>query len=52
MKEKLVVIGNGMAGIRTVEELLKVAPDTYEITVFGSEPYGNKNRIMLSPVMA
>ena len=52
MKEKLVVIGNGMAGIRTVEELLKVAPETYEITVFGSEPYGNYNRIMLSPVLA
>jgi len=52
MKEKLVVIGNGMAGIRTVEELLKVAPETYEITVFGAEPYGNYNRIMLSPVLA
>jgi len=52
MKEKLVVIGNGMAGMRTVEELLKIAPDLYEITVFGEEPYGNYNRIMLSPVLA
>lgn len=52
MKEKLVVIGNGMAGIRTVEELLKVAPETYQITVFGAEPYGNYNRIMLSPLLA
>ena len=52
MTNKLVVIGNGMAGIRTVEELLKVAPDAYEITVFGDEPYGNYNRIMLSPVLA
>ncbi|MDH5360382.1 MAG: FAD-dependent oxidoreductase, partial [Gammaproteobacteria bacterium] len=52
MKQKLVVIGNGMAGIRSVEELLKIAPDTYEITVFGAEPYGNYNRIMLSPVLA
>lgn len=52
MKQKLVVIGNGMAGMRTVEELLKVSPDTYEITVFGAEPYGNYNRIMLSPVLA
>ncbi len=52
MKEKLVVIGNGMAGMRTVEELLKVAPDAYDITVFGDEPYGNYNRIMLSPVLA
>ncbi len=52
MKEKLVVIGNGMAGIRAVEELLKIAPEQYEITVFGAEPYGNYNRIMLSPVLA
>ena len=51
-KQKLVVIGNGMAGIRTVELLLDRAPDLYEITVFGSEPYGNYNRILLSPVLA
>jgi nitrite reductase [NAD(P)H] large subunit len=51
MKEKLVVVGNGMAGMRTVEELLKIAPDKYDITVFGSEPYGNYNRILLSPVL-
>jgi nitrite reductase (NADH) large subunit len=51
MKEKLVVIGNGMAGMRTVEELLKIAPEKYDITVFGSEPYGNYNRILLSPVL-
>ena len=52
MKEKLVMIGNGMAGMRTVEELLKIAPDMYDITVFGDEPYGNYNRILLSPVLA
>ncbi|MFA7267799.1 MAG: nitrite reductase large subunit NirB [Sterolibacterium sp.] len=51
-KQKLVVIGNGMAGIRTVEELLKLAPDLYDITVFGAEPHGNYNRILLSPVLA
>jgi len=51
MKEKLVVIGNGMAGMRTVEELLELAPDKYEITVFGAEPHGNYNRILLSPVL-
>src|SRR4051812_15321765 len=51
-KQKLVVIGNGMAGIRTVETLLERAPDLYEITVFGAEPYGNYNRILLSPVLA
>ena len=51
-KEKLVLIGNGMAGVRTLEELLEIAPDKYEITVFGAEPYGNYNRILLSPVLA
>ncbi len=49
---KLVVIGNGMAGMRTLEELLKSAPNQYEITVFGSEPHGNYNRIMLSSVLS
>ena len=49
---KLVVVGNGMAGMRVVEELLKIAPDIYNITVFGDEPYPNYNRIMLSPVLA
>jgi nitrite reductase (NADH) large subunit len=51
-KEKLVLIGNGMAGVRTLEELLKIEPDKYDITVFGAEPYGNYNRILLSPVLA
>jgi len=51
-KQDLVVIGNGMAGMRTVEEMLKLAPEHYNITVFGSEPYGNYNRIMLSPLLA
>lgn len=52
MKEKLVLIGNGMAGVRTLEELLKLDSEKYEITVFGSEPHPNYNRIMLSPVLA
>jgi nitrite reductase (NADH) large subunit len=51
-KERLVVVGNGMAGMRTVEELLALAPDLYDITVFGAEPHGNYNRILLSPVLA
>jgi len=51
MKERLVLIGNGMAGVRTLEELLKINPDAYDITVFGAEPYGNYNRIMLSPML-
>ena len=49
---KLVVVGNGMAGVRTVEELLKIAPDLYDITMFGAEPQPNYNRILLSPVLA
>lgn len=52
MKQRLVMIGNGMAGVRTLEELLKLAPELYDITVFGNEPYGNYNRIMLSPLLA
>jgi len=52
MKEKLVLVGNGMAGVRTLEELLKIDPDKYDITVFGAEPHPNYNRIMLSPVLA
>jgi nitrite reductase (NADH) large subunit len=51
-KPRLVVIGNGMAGIRTLEELLTIAPDHYDITVFGAEPHPNYNRILLSPVLA
>ncbi len=51
-RERLVLVGNGMAGMRTLEELLVLAPDLYEITVFGAEPHGNYNRILLSPVLA
>ena len=49
---KLVMVGNGMAGVRTLEELLKIAPDQYDICVFGAEPHANYNRILLSPVLA
>ncbi|CAA7621463.1 Nitrite reductase (NAD(P)H) [Magnetospirillum sp. LM-5] len=51
-RSRLVVIGNGMAGMRTVEELLAIAPVRYDITVFGAEPHPNYNRIMLSSVLA
>ena len=51
-RTKLVLVGNGMAGVRTLEELLKIAPDLYDITVFGAEPHPNYNRILLSPVLA
>ena len=52
MKPKLVLVGNGMAGGRLLEEIISVAPNLYDITVFGNEPYGNYNRIMLSPLLA
>jgi nitrite reductase (NADH) large subunit len=51
-KPRLVVVGNGMAGVRTVEEVLRLDPGRYEIAVFGAEPHGNYNRILLSPVLA
>ena len=51
-KMKLVMVGNGMAGVRTLEEILKISPDLYDITVFGAEPHANYNRILLSPVLA
>ncbi len=51
-RKKLVVIGNGMAGMRTVEEILHRAPGMFDITVFGAEPQPNYDRIMLSPLLA
>ncbi|MFB9759725.1 nitrite reductase large subunit NirB [Ectobacillus funiculus] len=50
-KQRLVMIGNGMAGIRCIEEILKRNPEKFEITVFGDEPYPNYNRIALSNVL-
>src|SRR5690349_16483843 len=52
MKKNLVVIGNGMAGARAVEEILaRGGGDMFDITMFGDEPYGNYNRILLSNVL-
>ncbi len=51
-RERLVVIGNGMAGCRAVEEILARDPERYSIAIFGAEPRVNYNRIMLSPVLA
>ena len=51
MKKRLVVIGNGMAAARVVEEILKRRRDAFEIVMFGAEPYGNYNRILLSNVL-
>ncbi len=51
-KRKLVVVGNGMAGARAVEEVLARGGDAmFDIAMFGSEPYGNYNRIMLSGIL-
>src|SRR5438477_641752 len=51
-RERLIVVGNGMAGCRAVEEILERDPARYRITIFGAEPRVNYNRIMLSPVLA
>ena len=51
-KMQLVLVGNGLAGMRCLEDLLDMAPDRYEVTVIGEEPWGNYNRIMLSPVLS
>ena len=52
LRERLVVIGNGMAGCRAIEEILARDPGRYAVTIFGAEPRVNYNRIMLSPVLA
>src|SRR5580692_3814267 len=51
-RAQLVVVGNGMAGMRAVEELLSRAPHRFDITVIGAEPHPNYNRILLSSVLA
>jgi nitrite reductase (NADH) large subunit len=50
-RTRLVLVGNGMGGVRALEEILARAPHEFAITVFGAEPHGNYNRIMLSPVL-
>ncbi len=50
-RQRLVVIGNGMAGARFLEDILAADPGAFDITVFGDEPYGNYNRILLSNVL-
>ncbi|WHY54262.1 nitrite reductase large subunit NirB [Peribacillus simplex] len=50
-KQKLVLIGNGMAGLRCVESIISMDPTAFEITIFGSEPHVNYNRILLSTVL-
>ena len=52
IRRRLVLVGNGMAGVRTLEEILRRTPHAFSMTVFGAEPFGNYDRIMLSPVLA
>ncbi|MFB4339583.1 nitrite reductase large subunit NirB [Pantoea sp. CS_6] len=52
MRQRLLVVGNGMAGMHMVETLLQLAPTRYDITVIGREPHGNYNRVLLSPLLA
>jgi len=52
MKEKLVVIGNGMSGLRVLEDLFDITTEKYDITIFGEEPHLNYNRIMLSYLLS
>ena len=52
IRRRLVLIGNGMAGIRALEEIMSRTPHAFSMTVFGAEPHGNYDRIMLSPVLA
>src|SRR5450631_3937430 len=52
MKQKLVVVGNGMAGARAVEEVLARDKDRFDVVMFGAEPYGNYNRILLSNILS
>jgi NADPH-dependent 2,4-dienoyl-CoA reductase/sulfur reductase-like enzyme len=52
MKQKLVVVGNGMAGARAVEEVLARDKGRFDVVMFGAEPYGNYNRILLSNILS
>ena len=52
MKEKLLVVGNGMSALHTIEEILKLDKNKYEITIYGDEPHVNYNRIMLSYLLS
>ena len=52
MTERLIVIGNGMAGLRLLDELCRLAPERYEVTVIGAEPVPAYNRILLSALLA
>lgn len=50
-KQTLILIGNGMAGVRCIEEIVKLDSSAFEIVIIGSEPHVNYNRIRLSSVL-
>ena len=52
MRQKLVVVGNGMAPGRALERLFEMAPGAYDVTIFDAEPRTNYDRILLSPVLS
>ena len=52
MKQRLVVVGAGMASGRMLEHVFEAAPDAFDVTLFNAEPRGNYNRLMLSPVLS
>src|SRR3990172_12301415 len=51
-KKKLVMIGNGMAGMKAIEGICSIEPEMYDITIFGAEKYPNYTRILLSKVLS
>jgi nitrite reductase (NADH) large subunit len=50
--KKLVIVGSGMSAMKVVDEVLKIDPLMYKITIIGAETVLPYNRIMLSPVLA
>lgn len=52
MKQKLILVGNGMAALRFLEQLIERGPGRYAVTVFGAEPCAGYNRVLLSALLA
>ena len=50
-KKRLVMIGNGMAGVKAIERILEIDPEMFDITIFGAEKHSNYNRVLLSSVL-
>ncbi len=50
-RERLVIVGNGMAGAACIEEIMALDPKRYDVTVFGAESHSNYNRVLLAEVL-